>query len=228
MHKICFFITILILFFLSLCTTRLISQQTKEQSKVRYNNETKRKYDVDVLISEDYCSLLYFEPKSCIVDFYSSTKRFDYRKKEFYKSFKPVPESQEKLELEDGFYYYEVKKGNSGEILNKGTFELPKDEDTPGVLTLKKGRKTGFIYFDDDNSKLSNIKLLFTHEISKETFEIISDDDGYICMEMDPGRYQVKVMHPDYEHRNRGYGFNVFPLASTGTSNYFLRRKSAE
>jgi hypothetical protein len=161
------------------------------------------------------------ERKNVTVNFYTTENLFDFTNKTLLAT---LEDDVKFLDIANGSYYFEVIDPEQ-KIIVEGIFRMPEDLYLGTTIILSKGRKRGVIKHEDPNGvPVTTADLIHTNEITGEEFRTRSNENGRVCVELNPGRYNIKVTHPEYLTYDSTPGFNVFWTTYDGTNNFFLER----
>jgi len=179
--------------------------------------------EVQVFTREN-CSNLALDVQSNVtIQMYSTQDLFDYTDRILVETLNGLLNGELQAEIEDGSYYFEVFN-EAGSQLLKGIYRMPEDLADDGNIKLIKGVKQGVVKHENINgNNIADAEIIYTEEITGEEFVTFSDGQGKFCVELNPGRYHVRVNHPDYESFDTEEGFSVFWSGSEGFSNFFLQ-----
>ena len=88
--------------------------------------------------------------------------------------------------------------------------------------------RSGFSYERKaDNTigdKVPGVEITFTSEDSSVSKSVVTDENSYYKILLDPGRYHVLASHPDYQTYSNEPGFSVVKAGKVGTLNIFLKK----
>jgi hypothetical protein len=159
------------------------------------------------------------ERKDVTVNFYTTQNLFDFTNKTLLAT---LEDEVKFLDLANGSYYFEALDLDKNMVV-EGIFRMPEDLYLGTTIILSKGRKRGIIKHENPNgAPIITADVIHTNEITSEEFRAVSNENGRVCVELNPGRYNIKVTHPDYLTYDSTPGFNVFWTAYDGTNNFFL------
>lgn len=126
--------------------------------------------------------------------------------------------------LKNGPNYFEITK--DGNKILKGVFKVPTDIDSTGNIKLSLVRKRGDVIGDlSRDPAVEGAKVEHISTYNPDTVVNFSNEFGECCYLLEPGRYIVKVSHPDYKPYSTEPGFSVFRTGNDSYSNFFIYRK---